>query len=214
MNITESARTEALVISLLNDCYQPRERVGDHVTDLLWCMRKSYYNVTAPLAPPMELQLHFLRGQVLHAMLQAGAALPEVSVECDGIVGSIDELIDDAVVEYKTTNISVGKSAYELPDEWWRQIMAYCHMAGVTKARLVVLHLQGDWKKNRLPQIKAYDIEFTEAELKDNWQTMVYRHRQLWESVKNGTPPPAVATFMCEGCPYLERCASELEKTT
>lgn len=55
--------------------------------------------------------------------------------------------------------------------EWLVRIKGYCRAVGTRKARLVVLFVNGDysWRPGHGPQIRQFDLEFTEQEIQENW---------------------------------------------
>lgn len=110
--------------------------------------------------------------------------ISQASVERDGVQGTIDVLdirADPYVVhESKAT----WMSAKNTPDStkmqhWIWQIKGYCHMVGTHRARLEVLFVNGDYKPME-PCFKAWDLEFSQRELKDNW-TMLMNQRKAME---------------------------------
>lgn len=107
-------------------------------------------------------------------------------VERDGITGSPD-LVDATtlpwtVVDTKATWRSAWKSD-QLEKFFWSwlvQLRGYCHMLDTHKARLLILHVNGDYKPPR-PRVKQLEIEFSAMEIRDNW-SMVVNHaiRKGW----------------------------------
>jgi len=65
---------------------------------------------------------------------------------------------------------------------WYRlcQVMAYCHGFGLTRARLWIYHVRGDYKGDFGPQLFCHWIEFTPAELLGNWN-MILRGKEEME---------------------------------
>lgn len=94
-------------------------------------------------------------------------------LECDGIIGSPDavDTEDPAVVEIKVTWKSSLRCIEDFREYWW-QIKSYCWMLGVTRARLYVLYVCGDWRPP-VPQWRCWEVTFTDLELRENWMMMV-----------------------------------------
>lgn len=63
-------------------------------------------------------------------------------------------------------------------DKWHCQMMAYCYNLNVSKARLIAFFFAGDYNRPIKPQLKVYDIEYTEQELAENWK-MLMRHAMM-----------------------------------
>lgn len=102
----------------------------------------------------------------------------------DGIIGSPDALVcgfadfpDVApivVEEYKCTWKS--RKSFDLYDKrylpWLMQMRCYCCLSGTTEARLYVLHINGGYD-GYIPEVAAWRLQFTPAELHDQWQQLV-----------------------------------------
>ena len=92
-------------------------------------------------------------------------------IELDGIIGSPDavDLTDYGVEEMKVTWGSARDFENRIKFRLYRwQVAAYCNMLGTLRARLTVLHLNGDYRPP-LPCGKEYFLLFTPGELRDNW---------------------------------------------
>lgn len=98
---------------------------------------------------------------------------------CAGIVYSPDYLFFDdhetVLGEFKCTWYSMKNAPWdEKFDKWMTQIKSYLYHLKLTKARLYVLFLNGDYKPPA-PQLLAWELQFTERELWENW-AMLKRH--------------------------------------
>jgi hypothetical protein len=111
--------------------------------------------------------------------------------ECDGIYMSPDGFalfksnggMDMRVNEYKSTWKSAPseKKGTTINDPkfmaWWMQLKAYCRAAGTTHGRLIVYFINGDYSQGFVPELRAWDAEFTQEELDLNWQSIVNHAR-------------------------------------
>lgn len=104
-------------------------------------------------------------------------------VSADGIIGSPDGVTGDCLEEFKATWKSrLEKSeakGVRPPDRkiveqrmWMLQLAGYCHMKGLTRARIHVLWVMGDYRGSG-PQYFTYLIEFTKEELERTWNNMI-----------------------------------------
>ena len=107
-------------------------------------------------------------------------------VKLDGIVGSPDGVMYvkkkrgkdhcyDVLVcveEYKCTAYSADKP---ITDHWrWMmQVKGYCKMVGATKCIFRVLHL------SFVPVYKAWELVFTQAELDENWESVLNQAKTM-----------------------------------
>ena len=85
-------------------------------------------------------------------------------------------VIHEVKATYKSTN-RVAEAEKEWM--WITQLKCYCKAAKTRYGRLHVLFLCGDYKFPITPQIKRWNIEFSEKELNDNWDLMTtYRDQR------------------------------------
>lgn len=94
-----------------------------------------------------------------------------------GIYFSPDYLfdIDGKLVlgEFKLTWMSTKGAIRDRKfDKYLAQIKLYCYWMGITKARLYIFFVNGDWKTFS-PELRAWEITFTQKELEMNYQAMI-----------------------------------------
>ena len=101
----------------------------------------------------------------------------------DGIYGSPDGITEDTLEEVKATWMSrlekteskgvapPPRSIIEMK-RWMLQLAGYCHMLGLTKARMHVLWVNGDYRGSG-PQYFTYLIEFSKPELERIWNNLI-----------------------------------------
>ena len=201
---------EDLVGVLLQKFRAEAPRLGIHISDLANpCLRRVYY-AKKELAPTTDEDLLlWLAGKAHHSLLEG--KLREIELEKDSIIGTIDCIDEERVItEFKTTRASLSKNVLEEYAFWREQLMGYCFLYGDTRARLFVLHLLGNWGKSKfLPALRAYELEFTEKELNENWKELLKRKDILAESLGNGIPPFGPRESMewaCEWCSARKIC--------
>lgn len=116
-------------------------------------------------------------------------------IERDGIVGSPDGLSitdDESILdEFKLTYKSFRKHHPSIHGQWlWtRQMLSYCFMMGLSKARLHVLWINGmDDSFQTKPTYYTYLFEFEQRELERHWTLMVQNRDkakpELWSTEK------------------------------
>lgn len=77
--------------------------------------------------------------------------------------------IHEVKATYKSTNTVGDLSKQWL---WLTQMKGYCKGAKTRFAKLHVLFLCGDYKMPITPQLKCWDVEFTQAEIDANWELL------------------------------------------
>jgi hypothetical protein len=186
-------------------------RTGIHVSDLIRCRRQSWFQRQGFIAAPHSTQtlLLFLMGQGHHSLLEAGADEIRMRVVMGGleITGTVDYMEergtpDEFPGEIKTTRASMGKM--KIPStQYIEQAASYAVMKGVNRARIYVVFLLGDYKGPKLPAIKAWDLEFTDLELRHWRQEMERRAGVLAADTVPGLNEHRA--WECERCPFHER---------
>lgn len=101
-------------------------------------------------------------------------------VALDGVTGSPDGITRSTktLEEFKAT----WKSSHTRPDItkeklWMWQLMGYCKMLGLLRARLHVLWLNGSYRPPS-PRYVTYLIEFTQAELDKFWANVIVKNKE------------------------------------
>lgn len=104
----------------------------------------------------------------------------------DGIIGSPDGITGDCLEEVKATWMSrleksetkgVTPPPRKITDmkRWMLQLAGYCYMMGLTRARMHVLWVMGDYRGSG-PQYFTYLLEFTRQELERTWRNMILKN--------------------------------------
>lgn len=183
---------------------------GLHVSDLIRCRRQAWYERNGFTAIPFSTQtlLLFLMGQGHHSLLEAGVQEEELEISFDGIkvVGHVDHPIDEDGVtfpgEIKTTRASAKKM--QIPSaKYVQQVASYAVIKGVNRARIYAIFLLGDYSRAKLPTIKAWDLEFTDQELRA-WKREMARRA----AVLVGAETPSLAEhegWECQYCGFAEK---------
>ena len=99
----------------------------------------------------------------------------------DGITGTPDGLWvngQEWLEEYKATWRSSRRPLETDFRTWLWQIKSYCHMLRVSRARLRAMFVNGDYRDSG-PQIKQWEMEFTQRELEENWLMIVNNSRAM-----------------------------------
>lgn len=155
-----------------------------------------YVMTTAGLLTPEEyndeMPLRMWLGMAFEAhAVQLWPGLIWQPGECsrDGIIGSPDGITEGfkpgctCLEEFKLTwmsRLEPGHPKGSVPPprrilamkRWMLQIAGYCHMMGLTMARLHVCWVMGDYRASG-PQYFTYLIQFTEEELERMWDNMI-----------------------------------------
>lgn len=133
---------------------------------------------------PLLLEAGLSFEHMLEEGLKARMAVrPGEFVSPEGILMSPDLVMFNGGVKVGEIKLT-WMSCREMPTEranylpprfsrWAMQIMAYCHVMDTREAKLIAFFVNGDYGKQRGPQLRAWDIEFTQRELDDNWAQLI-----------------------------------------
>jgi CRISPR/Cas system-associated exonuclease Cas4 (RecB family) len=183
-----------------------------HVSDLIYCLRKSWYRrqVIRGAGLDEDTALLFMMGQGFHLVLQA-LGDSEIPIEFDGIHGTVDliECEGELAVpcEIKSTKYSSRKPISEL-NHYFEQLAAYVAGWGVmigerlTRGRLYSVHMNGDYRENRGYTLVARDVDFDPFEL-EQWRGEL----QVRKAGLLGKRPPPIegvnhSTWECGHCEF------------
>jgi len=109
-------------------------------------------------------------------------------IELDGIVGTPDglELTGLAIDETKATWRSSRRSIETDFWSWFVQVKAYCWMMKLNRVSLRVFFVNGNYADSG-PQVKCFDIDFTDRELEDNWRMILANARAMQKEKRSGS---------------------------
>ena len=197
---------------------------GIHLTDLIYCLTRSYWDKTDPLPPTDDEVMLFALGWGLQQVLVPREQDAEVLV-VDGIYLSPDFIsLGGVMAELKATRQSSRKKMpngqYEpspFSETWVEQMMGYCYATRIAGNEwpiyeLLILHMMGNYSPP-FPLLKGWRVEFTPEELKEFWATMLVRKAILNDCLERRHSPPEPKLWCkeweCESCRYSIRCAAQ-----
>jgi len=197
-----------LLIQKVTELNQGVKRGGGiHLTDLIYCLSRSYWDKVMPLpyekqeAITMALGIGFERVLIPEEM----RAKPGT---CDGVDYSPDFWFrGDIPSEMKTTRMSTKKThERQFPETWLQQIKGYCYGEKKLEYGLGIVHLMGGYKPP-FPEILAVKFVFTQKELQDNWDFLMWRKNiyiQSFADQKPPTPTKFCQSWECQYCRYAK----------
>jgi len=169
---------------------------GLHVSEIIDDILTTLYGNLHPgeevdQAKQGQFEKGFIWERLLSSAFGERSAVRPSEVEKDGIVGSPDginrvRLIDGGGIvygngervleEYKCTTYSSTKDPGQ-NERWIMQVKAYCYMLGLQTCLFRILYLLGDYRENRYPIYKVWLLDFTELELRENWDMIINHAR-------------------------------------
>jgi len=205
------------LIKRVSEMTQPARSAGIHLTELIYCLTAGYYNRLMPLPILEQGAITMALGIALERLL-----IPETERAKPGTCEGVDYSPDfrfhrDLPSELKTTRMSSRKTNdREFPETWMQQIMGYCKAENKLEYGLAIVHLLGNYKPP-FPEILAVKFQFTEVELKANWDYLMWRktvYIQAFADQKPPTPTKWCQPWECKNCQYagsLAHCNLKVE---
>jgi len=208
---------------LLMAPYKKRHiRKGIHQSDVAFCLRKPFFQRASPEHRDATA-IMFMAGQGHHSLLEEAVlkealGVREQSIEVDGIwvtpdiiVGPVPQIgaQGNEPIEIKSTRKSAKHS---IKDEvyWIKQLQAECKVTNSTIGFLAILYLMGDYQRPTKPDLLAYKFTFTQEEIDDWWQQLLFNKMTFEDHFQKGIPVPvegAIAyTWECGYCDVRELC--------
>lgn len=162
---------------------------GLHLTDVIWSLATAI-GIAEDSATEEQLRTYGAVGFAWERMVEQGMALACSSdryvrpgeVVLDGITGSPDllDLSESIVIDTK----ALFKSSKQLADlqrnfwKWLVQLKGYLKMVGWDTAELWILPICGDWKPPMIQPPVRKRLQFTKAEIDDNWLMIILHAKE------------------------------------
>jgi len=187
------------------------------VTELLGCLRKTYYKRTDAKegkAPEYSFatRWYFTRGDIFDEALTSLFNLNQVRVTHRvpstpiAIVGRIDFIKDDTVFDLKTAADGIQyilRNQDHPKEDHEKQVLFYAYCNGNPKAGVVYVTLK------HIPFVKWARMELQEEVIKEIEQNA----KVIYISLRENEAPPKKRTWRCKWrdgqCEYFERCWGE-----
>ena len=210
MKRTINPELDRIILDALSKRYKLTEkREGIHLSTLVYCLTKSYFDLRSPIDPTDTELLLFATGYGLQEVMFPAN---EQVFEKDGIIyrpdGTLPILVNGTtkLIEIKSTRS--GTKRYQegsLPETWVTYMMGGCYIMGTTIYDLGVIYLS----ERPHAKIISETIEFEQDELETNWSWLLTRRDMYKESLDNDTPITPFTTakdWMCNNCRYINVC--------
>jgi len=205
------------------------QRKVPHLTELVYCLTKSWLNRKAPSLPSDREVLLFATGVGLEKVLLKKHR-QHIQGECEGIHYDMDFLDYDARLgEFKSTRMSVKRPPEEFSEGWKRQIKGYLYAQAMGlydsiakstggevtymiperhEATLGILHLMGGYAPP-FPELRAWRLTATWEEIQGNWVWLQARKELYLGFLEQSTQPKPYQFCMeweCQYCRYSFFC--------
>jgi len=206
---------DRLILDHLTSLYKLKtKRSGTHLSTLLYCLTRSYFDQTSPIEPTDEEVMLFALGLGLQDEFTPADAIVPV-YEKEGITFSPDfvlKLNGSGYNELKTTRASMKKFLLDggIPETWIEYIKGGCYMMGVKEYNLAVLFMMGNYAPP-FPTVHSETLVFEPEELAANWDYLLTRKAVYEQSLTSKHPPEPFKyckKWECEHCRYYTICSA------
>lgn len=199
-----------------------KEKPMGHLTELIGCLTRAWYDRTDPLIHTEKELLYFSIGFALEAVFLRDENYPEPGTrEKDGITLTPDFIDMMGIgLDLKSTRMNITEGGprpsktnpnADWPGHWMKQFMAYAllldNVMELQGHKYYVYHV-GIVQLIR-PDFIAGTFRFDEKEVMDNWAWLKERQAQYFEAFGTGIIPTPFTTneeWECANCRYLKRC--------
>ena len=200
----------------LRQKYLTKREEVPHVSELIYCLTRSYFDRYDPVEPTDEEMVGFAIGFALEQVIlrDDDTGTPPVE-EVDGIYMSRDYVdLQGVGVDLKSTRMAPGPNGFPkrgFPDTWEEQFKAYAKiglMPGDYNTpipyKVAIIYLQ--------PRVlEAGTCVFTRGEIEQEWEYLLKRkeiYMRYLVQQKIPTPFTYNKDWECRGCRYKLRCDS------
>lgn len=209
MKRLDNPSLDRLILEHLANLYHIKEkREGIHLSTLVYCLTRSFFDQVAPIEPTDEEVMLFALGYGLQDVLTPPEAQTP-TYELDGITFRPDFLLSYKLAQYcelKTTRMSSKRA--DLPETWIEYIKGGCYIRGVQSYELSVLYMLGNYAPP-FPTIHSETLIFEEDELESNWGYLLSR-KAIYEDALDSNLAPVPFTYCkeweCKNCRYKLQC--------
>ncbi len=206
-----------LLITKVTELSGPRT-AGIHLTELIYCLTSSYWDKI--------MRLPFTKQSAITMALGIGfehVLIPEEMCAKPGTCEGVDYSPDfwyrgNLPAEMKMTRMSTKKThTRDFPETWRQQIMGYCYAEKKLEYGLGIVHMMGGYNPP-FPEILAVKFIFTQQELQNNWDYLMWRKQVYVQSFAEQQPPTPTKwcqDWECKWCRYATstiHCNIRVEK--
>lgn len=186
---------------------------GLHVSDLIYCLRKRWYQRHGVVCPPEtdESLSIMLLGEGHHGVIEPrgqGEHRATIRMGDHEIHATLDIYLPDNELflhptEIKTTRMSSRKvPSVDMP-MYVDQLASYCVATDDPEGLLLVWHIMGDYKENwGIPVLKAWEFKFRSSELQAWYEELRHRARVLTEGGLPWVDGMNHYKSECDYCPF------------
>ena len=204
MKFVRNEFLEDQLLDRLMEDIKDTSRGHPSITDLIYCLTKSYYRLEYPdIAPSRKTKLFFVVGLGLEKALLGDRKLP-TDGSYKGVYFHIDSLDYEGVTELKSTR-SKQRAPDDFPGKWLQQHMGYCKTQGITDGSFAVIYPIP-------PELVCWTVSYTQQEIDENWG-WIQERKVIWDKAQQDKEVPTPFKYNeeweCKDCEFLMLCQAK-----
>jgi hypothetical protein len=221
------------LVDRLRDKYITGREDWPHLSEVIYCLTKSYFERTDPIQVTEKELLYFSIGFALEDVLLRISGPSIESVKFDGLWLTPDYFaLRGGQMDLKTTRMyadEIGRPKRGWPEGWMQQFKAYSYLEWAQQHPEAINLVKIEDSKRfyeELPDIFNYSVgilylgqpalecgtfKFTQQEILDNWNNLQTRKEIFINHMGKGVVPEPYAyteAWACKECKYAPRCRS------
>lgn len=192
--------TERFYRAVFKDLMSDRE--GIHVSHLIYdCLRRGYYEITTDTPFDLESGMRMWIGKKLHELPISDNS--ELTLEWEGITGTVDEYQDGHLCDLKTTrNIPSGPRPHHIKQLEMYRVLLEKNGHEVKSASILYIDVGST-------DVVEFPTKFKKKTTKAIEKEMLEKKAKLEMAVERGWLPKRHIYWLCRYCGYASRCFAE-----
>ena len=178
-----------------------------HLSELIYCLTRSYFQRFHPLPNTDKELLYFSVGFGLESVLLRDASSPElITLPLDGVYMTPDYIdLQGVGVDLKSTrmySLPSGEPKSGWPETWIQQFKAYAKLMGSSEYSVAIVYLLP-------PDLVVGTFKWTQEEIDTNWTYIKTRAAVYKAFIDKKTLPTPFSwneRWECNSCSYKLRC--------
>lgn len=182
-----------------------------HLSELLYCLTSAYWqgrDDQGMITHSPKTRLRFAIGVALEEIMLRPVGEGQTGT-FEGVQYEMDAVTEDKhLVEFKSTRMGVKRFTESFPIGYYRQLLGYMKIHGVTKAKFTVIFIIP-------PELITWEVEVTQEEVDRVWKWVQERKGIREHHMKEGTIPPPFTSneeYECKDCAFKLLCDIEAAK--
>ncbi|MHA1286218.1 MAG: CRISPR-associated protein Cas4 [Candidatus Thorarchaeota archaeon] len=177
------------------------ERKGIHISHLIYdCLRRAYYDLTTDVPFDLDGGMRMWIGKQIHKLSISDNS--ELTLEWEGITGSVDEYQDGHFCDLKTTrNVPRSSRPHHVKQLEMYRVLLEKNGYEVKDASMVYINVD-------TTEVVEFPVKF-KRNIETVEKEMLEKKSKLETALERGWLPERHLSWLCRYCNYSSRCFVE-----